>query len=56
MAEDNARFGAGGLLVEEIASDGEVLGAGVQVSTEEGCGPRCLGLVVVRHKTVADFL
>ena len=39
-AEDDARFGAGGLLVQEIVRGGEVLGAGVQVSAEERCGPR----------------
>jgi hypothetical protein len=33
-----------------------VLGAGVQVSTKERCGPRCFGLVVVRHKTAVSFL
>ena len=39
-AEDDAGFGSSGLLVQEIAGDGYVLGAGVQVAAEEGCGPR----------------
>jgi hypothetical protein len=39
MAKDDARLGAGGLLVQEIAGDGEMLGAGVQVAAEERCGP-----------------
>ena len=57
VAKDDAGFGAGGLLVQEIAGDGEVLGAGVQVAAEEGCGPRgWSGLRVVSHKTVAGFL
>jgi len=38
-AEDDAGFGSSGLLVQEIAGDGYVLGAGVQVAAEEGCGP-----------------
>ena len=40
VAEDDAGLGTGGLLVQEIAGDGEVLGAGVQVAAKEGCGPR----------------
>ena len=38
-AEDDAGLGAGGLLVQEIAGNGEVLGAGVQVASEQGCRP-----------------
>ena len=57
MAEEDAGFGAGGLFVQEIACGGEMLGAGIQVAAEEGCGPGCgNGLVVVRHRTVAGFL
>lgn len=39
MAEEDAGLGAGGLLVQKIACDGEVLGAGVQVAAQQGGGP-----------------
>lgn len=57
MAEEDAGFGTGGLLVQEAADGGEMLGAGVEVAAQEGGGPGDgSGLMVVRHKNCRGFL
>jgi len=53
-AEDNAGFVAGGLLVQEAAGGGEVLGAGVEIAAQERGRPRVLVLVV--HNNYGWFL
>ena len=53
-ADDDAGFAAGGLLVQEVATGGEVLGAGVKVAAEERGRPWVLKLVV--HNNRRRFL
>ena len=53
-AKDDAGLAAGGLLVQEAAGGGEVLGAGVEVAAEERGRPWVLMLVI--HNNCGWFL
>ncbi len=56
-AEDDAGLAAGGLLVQELARDSEMLGAGVEIAAQERCRPWDLrGLVILFHNDCGFFL
>ena len=49
-AEDDAGFSARGLLVQELAGGGEVLGSGVDVAAEQRGRPWILKLVIHNNR------